>query len=400
MADRNQDNVYICYHFFAHYRGAVIKELQRSDRYNYIFMGDNRDPFDGTVRPWTPPPEAQFVRCPCIRLFGLLFQPTLLQIVFVRDCAAVVLLGNMYMPVTWFVAAICRLRGTRVLFWTHGWRRPEKDLKGRIRCLFYSLAHGLLVYEHNAKCIAINEGFSAERVFVVYNSLDLDKQQSVIRKTTTEAIKRKRQALFARPELPIAMCCSRLVKTRRLHQLIEAMAQLKDQGIVVNLLIVGDGPERDHLETMSTILGVESHFYGESYDENELGTLFQAAAVVVSPGPIGLLVTHAFTYGRPVIANDNPLHQGPEWHTIIPGENGDLFVEDDTEDLAAKLFEWTVTSEPSAEVSIACKKVVKEAYNPRFQRYVIEQAIHGCDANDLHRVANRNRETRTSDLTK
>ena len=58
------------------------------------------------------------------------------------------------------------------------------------------------------------------------------------------------------------------------------------------------------------------------------------------PGPIGLSVLHAFSYGLPIITNDNYNLHGPEFSTFINNKHGLLFAHKDVNDLALKINEF------------------------------------------------------------
>ena len=64
------------------------------------------------------------------------------------------------------------------------------------------------------------------------------------------------------------------------------------------------------------------------------------ASVCVCPAAVGLTAIHALSYGCPVISNDNVETQMPEFESIVEGETGSLFKENDIEDLVEKIKYW------------------------------------------------------------
>lgn len=381
----NKPKVIIAYHFFAHYRTTIIEQLARNERFDFVFAGDLKDPGDGTIRSYQPSAAVEFIQMKCRRFGVLMWQPSVVKLPFQRDVEAVVFLGNMYMIWTWVAVLLCRLRGQRVLFWSHGWRRKERGLKNLIRKLFYRLANGLLVYEHNAKCIAIQEGFAADRVHVVYNSLDTVAQEQAAASVEAEELNNLKAQYFGNSD-PVVLCSSRLVPLRRIDLLIEAVTLLKQSGHSVNLLVIGDGPQKDELMSLAESNQISAKFVGACYDERQLAYLFGMSCATVSPGPIGLMTIHSFAYGVPVIVSDDMGVQGPEWGTIIAGENGDHFVHGDAESLADTIRRWTQSCNVDPGVASACRSVVTDAYNSVYQSSVIERAVAGCAADDLLRT--------------
>src|SRR5262249_9152914 len=152
------------YHFFAHYRSAVLRQLLEQGRYNYLLVGDRTDPDSAGIKAWEDIPPDHFVYAPWRRLRGRLFwQRGVVKLALRRDIRCLILLGNSKWASTWAAAIAGRLSGKRVLFWTHGWIVPERGLKKFIRRRFYKLAHGLLLYGNGARKIGIEQGFASEK---------------------------------------------------------------------------------------------------------------------------------------------------------------------------------------------------------------------------------------------
>ena len=122
--------------------------------------------------------------------------------------------------------------------------------------------------------------------------------------------------------------------------LFEAAAVLQADGCPVDVLIIGDGPERSRLEMIAKNKNINAVFYGACYEETTLARLIMSSNVMVIPGAIGLTVMHSLIYGTPVITHDDPDEQGPEWEAIKSGINGQLFKKGDSSDLAKKIRVW------------------------------------------------------------
>ncbi|MEI6195959.1 MAG: glycosyltransferase, partial [Verrucomicrobiota bacterium] len=188
--------------------------------------------------------------------------------------------------------------------------------------------------------------------------------------------------LFAQPELPLLICTGRLVSYRRLHVLLETMQRLQNVGVPVNLLLVGDGPERGVLEVQAKRDGLNLKIYGTCYDESVLARLLMAADLTVVPGRVGLTATHSLAYGTPVLVHDNPYDQGPEWESVIPGFNGAHYSHRDEADLARAVREWFHNAPPRPQLRQQCYAVVEQFYNPVSQVRRIERALDGLSADD------------------
>jgi glycosyltransferase involved in cell wall biosynthesis len=121
------------------------------------------------------------------------------------------------------------------------------------------------------------------------------------------------------------VCVARLVETKGHLLLIDATAQLRDDGVPVEVVLVGDGPMRAELERLVARRGLEGHLRLVGYLDNRETErqLRLARALVMSSFSEGLPVAimEAMANRRPVIA---PYLAGiPE--LVVSGESGWLY---------------------------------------------------------------------------
>ena len=367
----------IVYHFFPHYREGVLRELERHSEHQFVLAGD-RDTTDSTIRAARTPASMEYVVCPCRPLpGGATWQSGLIQLARRPDIDTIIYLGCPEFASTWVSAAVARLSGKRVLYWTHGWTRRDKFFRSLAKRAFFRLAHSLLLYGNIAKKLGMECRFPEERMHVIYNSLNYDQQSRIRDGIGPEELRNVRRYLFPDPTDPILICTARLTAACRFDLLLNAQRLLLAQGHPVNVLLVGDGPERARLQDAAKDLGWRVRFYGECYDEPLLARLIMAADATVSPGKVGLTAIHSMAYGRPVITHQNFDRQGPEVEAIVPGRTGDLFCEGDVWDLAEAIHRWTPAAAPAAQVRADCIRIVERFYNPSYQRRAIDRALNG-----------------------
>jgi glycosyltransferase involved in cell wall biosynthesis len=371
--------VAVIYHFFAHYRSAIMGALLDCKEIDYVLVGDRSDP-DNSIKPWHPP-EDKLLVAPCTKVTStLLWQKGLVRLALRRDIDVMIFLGNVNFLSTWVAALIARLTRKRVLFWTHGWIRNEQGVKALIRNLFYRLSHGLLLYGNRAKMIGVQNGFTGDTLYVIYNSLDYEAQRIARAEITDNHTKQVRGMIFPHSRNPILICTSRLIRLRGLELVLRAMSELQKQGFETSLLLVGDGPEREYLGQMARDLRLAVHFYGPCYDEDRLAELIMSANLTVAPGKVGLTAMHSLVYGTPVVTHNDPAEQMPEWEAIVPGRTGDFFKRGDVHDLAKTIHRWCARPWPDEGVRKQCMEVIDRFYNPQFQRQAINRAVAGLSA--------------------
>lgn len=299
----------------------------------------------------------------------LIWQSKVLSNVF-KKVDSVIFLGEMTVITTWIASFIFRLRGIKVIFWGHGIYGNENKAKLFFRKIFLRLADHNLVYEKRAKKIMLEHGFQQNKISVVYNSINYRQQLNLFK----ELGKGKKNSIF-KNNYPVLLFIGRLTKQKKINQLIEAVLIL-NQKSNYNLLIIGEGEEKPYLEKLAQGLIKKNKciFYGQSYDEDEISSLIYNSDLTVSPGNIGLTAIHSLSYGTPVCSHSNLSNQMPEVESIIEGENGFLFRENDIQSIVYGIMTWFDNNKTIDKNKI--REVVDKFYNPNYQKKIILKSIN------------------------
>ena len=375
-------NVVVIYHFYPHYRRAVVEALSRSDVADFTFVGDDHE-YLHSIEPAALGPGVRFSLAPTHRLPGpFMWQWGAVTWAIRPEFDTVIMHAVPHWPCTWIGALLARMLGKRVLFWGHGYLYEPRGIKGLLRRLFYALPHEHLVYGRGAREMMSRHGWDPRKVHVIYNSLDTDAQARIRQSMTAAHRDATRISLFGRADMPVAICTTRLIRIRRLDLLIDALHSLERAGHPVALILVGDGPERAALQSQAARLGVRVHFEGACYDEQRIAELICASTVTVAPGKVGLTAMHSMAYGVPVITHGDADDQMPEWEAIVPGVTGGLFTRDDAASLASAIRDWTREPWPSDSARRACESMIERFWNPHVQRRLIEHAVLRKPAED------------------
>lgn len=295
---------------------------------------------------------------------GIIFLP------FYKKYSSFLVTGDIswsYFPFLFF----CKLLHKKVYGWGHG----IKNLQGKYSILtkkFFSSLDGFFIYGELGKKRMIDLGFSASKYHVIYNSLTdfVDKE---IQKSYISDILYK----HFRNSNRILLFIGRLTLVKQLDWLIKALYELKCLGEEYNLLLIGDGPEKENLRNLAKKLGVYDNvwFYGECYDKKELNTLIYNSDLCVSPGNIGLTAMHALEYGVPVISHNCFELQMPEYEVIVPEKTGMLYQYGDFQDFIKQIQRWFKLGLQRDLVREMCYEIINTHYNSNYQLLVLKQVL-------------------------
>ncbi|MFM5904126.1 MAG: glycosyltransferase [Microbacteriaceae bacterium] len=190
----------------------------------------------------------------------------------------------------------------------------------------------------------------------------------------------------------------RLDYEKRVHVLIEAVSQLP-RDLEVRLEIVGDGSERQSLETWAGQLKIQDRvsFLGQIPD-SELPGAFERATVFVMPSIAELqsiATLEAMASGRPVIAANAAALP----HLVHEGDNGYLFEPDSADDLERRLRQ--VLSLPITELQAMGRASLHLVQSHDIEKTIerFEQIYCGNFAQVLPTDDNLGTYTRPIDLT-
>lgn len=140
--------------------------------------------------------------------------------------------------------------------------------------------------------------------------------------------------------IPTIGFAGRLVPEKGVDVLIEAFARVRQTFPQVRLMLIGDGPERRHLEELTAALGLSGsvEFHGHQLQPATSQHLAQTWIQVVPsrwPEPLGLVAMEAMMEGRAVVAS----RCGGLMEIVIDGETGLLVPPGNPDALAAALVQ-------------------------------------------------------------
>ena len=173
------------------------------------------------------------------------------------------------------------------------------------------------------------DGVPAEHSQVIHNGIDhttLGRQKPIVLRAALN---------IPRGDFVIATTGS-LIHRKGIDLIIKALGKVRDRGLTAQLVIIGEGPERQALEKLSDALALRPyvHFLGE---QDEVGGLLRSGIdLFISAArqeAFGLVLAEASLTGLPLIATD----VGGIPEVLLHGQTGLLVPPEDIQALATSI---------------------------------------------------------------
>lgn len=227
------------------------------------------------------------------------------------DPDALILEANPRYLATASAVAWMHARGRKVIGWglgAPGLSGPLRQPRQARRRQFLGRFDGLIAYSQRGAQEYANLGFPSGHIFVATNAVAPRPVQAPQRKSFSGRL----TVLFV----------GRLQARKHVDSLLRACAEMPEPR--PRLVVVGDGPERNQLESLARQIYPSVEFVGAKHGEALLPH-FQEADLFVLPGTGGLAVQEAMAHALPVIVargdgtQDDLVREGNGWQ--IPPED-------------------------------------------------------------------------------
>jgi glycosyltransferase involved in cell wall biosynthesis len=190
---------------------------------------------------------------------------------------------------------------------------PLSKIRRKRRQNFIMQFDVLITYSQTGAAEYARLGFPQDRIIVAANAVSPAPQHPFPNRALPKA-EEKTRVLFV----------GRLQKRKNLENLICACGSLPP-ALQPELVIVGDGPDRQRLEALAERQYPTTRFTGALYDQDLVDQFLQADLFVL-PGTGGLAIQQAMSYGLPVIAAEADGTQAD----LVREQNGWQVPPDDT----------------------------------------------------------------------
>ena len=215
-----------------------------------------------------------------------------------------------------------------------------------LRRQFLGSLDAVIAYSKSGAEQYIKAGFAPERVFVAPNA--------VSSRPSAPAITRPLEFRNGKPSL---LFVGRLQERKKLDVLLHACNSLP-VNLRPELVIVGDGPDRQRLEELARTIYPSTKFAGARHG-SELDAYFSSADLFVLPGTGGLAVQQAMAHALPVLVGEA---DGTQEDLVRP-ENGWVLPAVNADSLAAQLVTALADVAHLRQMGAASYRIVHDEVN-------------------------------------
>lgn len=263
-------------------------------------------------------------------------------------------------PDVLFLGHVTATRGLSVLLFHRFFRIPyvvlihagHLPIASKInRIAAYALlrhANLLLANSNYTKQLLVEKGLKDEKIKILTPGVDINyfypsNDETFIRKTRTE---------YGADGMPLILNVGRLVPKKNQLRIINAIAKIWEQGLLVKCIIAGSGQEHTNLQRHIEELGIATHvlLIGD-VNREKVRELCQAADIVVLPSIIdngeyesfGIVALEASACAKPVIVGS----KGGQGDAVIPDKTG-IVVDASDENNIAKAISHLISNKDIA----------------------------------------------------
>lgn len=266
--------------------------------------------------------------------------------------------------------------------YTHGYNHQRRRtavfrLTEAIRAFVHRRCDVLVVYsDAGAHFLHRVNRVPQQRIFVARNTIDVDAIARNLRRVGLERVAQLRADLGARPEDIVLVYLGRMESVKRPEWVIDAVIRLRQRGLPVRGILVGDGDRLQSLRKRVARLPVEQgHLFRlvGRLPMEDVDLHLAAGDITVMPGITGLAIVHSFAVGRPYVTVDCQAH-GPEIDYLQQGVNG-LCAPDSLNAFCDAIASLVKNRELRLAMGSAALRYARDHLSPRVQTQGFQSAI-------------------------
>ncbi|HET6465838.1 MAG TPA: glycosyltransferase family 4 protein [Nitrospiria bacterium] len=294
--------------------------------------------------------------------FHYLTTAQILMRLFTQNYPVVIKCSNgKYITLLSFLTA--KLMRKKFIFWHSMWYTPQtlfRRFSMPVLKWIFKYSDAVVVYGEHGKKYLESHGVEPRKIFIAWQSVDNELFAKAVPAKALSTIRGARAAAGKK----VVLFVGRFVEEKGVSYLIEAVAQLKDDGLC--LMLVGEGPLKEALEKQCVENRLDCFVFVGKVPNSELYKYYALADVFVLPSittrefkePWGLVVNEAMNQGTPVVVTD-AVGAGVGG-LVQEGVNGFVVPERDSQSLSVALRKIISDDALRAAMGQNAKRVIKD----------------------------------------
>lgn len=255
-----------------------------------------------------------------------------------------------------------------------GLRGMKKRLWAQVTRSLYRRNHRIIALSTGvAESIAAVAPAAADRVEVIYNA--------GVDAAVLEGASQPLPPMDRPPGKPLIVACGRLTEQKGFRYLLDAFARVRSE-MDVGLWIIGDGPDRDHLEHRIRELDLRGEVQLLGFKDNPYQYMAAADVFVLSSlwEGFGNVVVEAMACGAPVVSTDCPYGPGEiiqdrESGLLVPPANAAALAEAVLQVLRDEQLRRSLASQATVRARDFHASVIAGSYGDLFLRVAAREAV-------------------------
>ncbi len=272
--------------------------------------------------------------------------------------------GNIRHVTMMILSTLFRLFGKKIVVWSNVYSAHGNPTLQWIRRTWWRIFANFLMYTEKDVEILKSKKFCSKNILAINNGLNQDEIDGFKNQWDNlklEQFKSQHKILSQN----IIISSGRINKINNHELALDAIAEVVLSVPDLLWVVIGDGTETERLKKNAKQKGLQNNtlFLGEIYDEEKKCPWFLISKVLIHPGFMGLTIFNSFGYSLPVIIHDNLMNHSPEVFLFKENENGFMFKEDSSNNLAHKIIYALKNVEKLNAMKVNSYNVVRDNNN-------------------------------------
>lgn len=302
---------------------------------------------------------------PIIQYKGLLFRKGTLKIINKISPDFLIFYGNpreIYLTVIMLYLALNRKKLiVHSMFHRVGGQLLSSNLYYK---LIGSIAYRCYTYSEKGAQVLLNIGVDYDKIKIIGTAIDEQKPLNIssqINEDRLYSFKKENGLLNRKVFLQVV----RLSEQKKPDMIIEVARKLESSHPEILFILIGGGELFDEINNKVKKYQLENSvkLLGPIYDESILSYYFKSAEALIVPTCIGLSAHHSFSYGLPVITDDNLKYQASEFDILKDYLNCLLYKTNDINSMKSKILEILNDKKLQSFLSENALHTIKYKYN-------------------------------------